>query len=297
MTRSWIWSFLTVASCAAPLPVAVQPPAQASSPPPAPPPREAEPTPSVRAAASEAQPPPEPPAESETSEVSEVCEALCKRVESACSETVASQCRARCARYEKEACAQEVVEALTCQANAESHSLCLPVAAVSCTQAFQRLRTCQQGKGQAEGPAEKADSPVADWQRFSLAPTVEASVLLPAGSTSFTKAGLPGYRGELEHVTYELVAVPAPGGKVTQGALVQTVIRFVGVGCQQGLRVHGTFESDGRTSTRFESRCNDKSSWHGMLHVWPDKAIAVAVHAPTGVQGVTDPMFDSFETE
>jgi hypothetical protein len=158
------------------------------------------------------------------------------------------------------------------------------------------MTACRGGQDTVAAPQEREEQIPAGWQRVRDA-TLGVSVMLPPDASMDSQATNRTWRGAHAGAEYFLAALPPPDGEVTQRDLVRMVLQYLGTRCQRGLRMHGSFEVDDRTSVRFESACRDGTTWRGMLHVWPTKAVVVGSRAPAGTRVVDEAMFSSFQTD
>jgi hypothetical protein len=229
--------------------------------------------------------------------VVETCEALCKRSEAECDEASARKCRATCKIYVSlgERCAAPVTDALACQAKAERDAVCSNIAAASCLIQFRAMKACERGEAaQPETPRAEETVPTS-WTRVKDE-VLGFSIALPSDAVAVTEERVK-WRATEGEVTYEVAHLPAPRSQDLELAdrdLVRLALAHIGFGCQRGLRLHGRLDRDGSTAARFDSSCNDKSEWHGMVRVWNGKAISTAAHVVSG-DAVQAPFFYSFE--
>jgi hypothetical protein len=237
-------------------------------------------------------PPPAPPAPT----VAEVCEQLCVRADQICTADGARRCRGACVAYVRAStgCEDQTKAALECQVRAEASDICSHVAASSCAREFRVLRACQRGEPPPETQLGTAGDVPAAWQKI-VDEELGFSLSLPPDAALDTAAKRRTWRAEEGGTSYVVARLPDPPAKITDAALLRMVIDYVGVTCQRNIRLHGRFESDGIVGVRYDSGCNDKSQWHGMLRIRGGQALSIGWHAPAGVQGVLDPFFFSFE--
>jgi hypothetical protein len=95
-------------------------------------------------------------------------------------------------------------------------------------------------------------------------------------------------------VTY-LAAVLPPIERPTEKDLTSLTIRYLGLDCQAGIRLHGRFETEGGVNERFYSKCSNGDAWHGMLRASSRNVVVTAERVPSGKQGTGDSFYYSFE--
>jgi hypothetical protein len=252
----------------------------------------------LAAASDGAEPEPEPSGPTGPT-VAEVCEALCAQVASLCSEESAAGCRIRCERYKKQeaSCGEPIKKALTCQAQTKSKTICVNVASDSCQEEFRRMHACQKGEDPDAAPERSPALELpSEWKRVKDE-TLRVSLVLPPNAQLTTSENLRTWRGEHEGVTYLLEEQPAHRGALTQAVVLRMVLKHVGPTCQKGLRVHGRYETGDRTSLWFETSCHDGSERRGMMHIFPNRTVVVAVRSPSGGGDLDRALFASFRVE
>jgi hypothetical protein len=197
-------------------------------------------------------------------------------------------------------CPVEVRDALSCQQEADDFLLCSNIAAESCAPLYRTMALCREGKaepkpwGQKEQAAETGGAP-AGFERK----TVSAhgfSQLMPSGAKLKAPSGKEfQLKGSDSGVTYLAKSVEVVGGAGEPDAknILRTATKYLGNECQPKLRLHGRFETAGVIHVRFDTVCEDGTTYHGMFHFWEGKAI-VATTVLESDTGEANPNLDSF---
>lgn len=304
MTFARFGAYLAVAIGAALIgcggPVA-PPQAPAREPAPAPPTLE---TP-VPAAAPEVAPEPEPePPSAETQdtpnpsadEVRTACADLCRQATEKCSSRSARRCRANCERYEElvDRCADQALAAIRCQASVPG-LVCSNVVG-QCAADFQRLSACE--SGQAPQVAAESSAPVAPPpEGWVLMKDQEGGfqVAMPRSSEPKIESGNRTWRVDDETGVTTVVSVLPPfQGEVNDKALVRKVLVILGQQCQRDMKIHGRYQTNGKEAVRFDSRCTNGNSWHGMLRISERHVVLTAQIVPPGKEPTGDAFYYSF---
>lgn len=225
--------------------------------------------------------------------ISEECAALCENAESKCSRRSARKCRANCDRYLSLAgmCEAQVLGAIRCQASTPN-LVCSNVVG-ECTQQFRALNACESGQPTVASDAPSTVNPPEGWQRIQ---DTQAGFALhmPPGAKLGQRDGHPTWSVESDGVTY-LAAVLPPIDRVTEKDLTRATIRYLGLDCQAGIRLHGRYETDSGVAERFDSSCRNGNQWHGMLRASSKNFIVTAEVVPPGKQATGDRFYYSFE--
>lgn len=250
----------------------------------------AEPTPSEEVA---------PPKEPATEIVARVCEEGCAKMDSACSARSASFCRASCRDYVSaaERCPVEVEDALSCQAKADDFLLCSNIAAESCTPLFRAMTECREGRAEAqtrhEPEPEKSNVPVG-WGRFAVS-QAGYSVLAPDAMRFSSGAATYKAVGQDENgIEYRLEPLVTDGREPTAANVLRSATAYLGNACQPKLRLHGHYESGPVKHVRFDTVCEDGSSWHGMLHFWEKKGAVTTTFLTPAQSSLANPNLEAF---
>lgn len=283
----WALAFATVGACSTPPPAESPEPAQEPNSDPEPlveePPPEPEPL--EEAAEPEEAPPPGP---KPTEVVGDVCEATCKKVESACSQRASEFCRASCRDYvgAAESCPVEVHAALSCQNDADDFLLCSNIAAESCANLYREMKRCRAGEvapkvwGQTEEAVVKSDVPTG-FERKAV-PAHGFSIPMPKGAKlSAAEKNFEMSAQDASGITYVVKSLELGSTKKpTDVSILRTATQYVGNTCQPKLRLHGRFESQGVIHVRFDTVCEDGSVYHGVLHFWDGKSVVATTKLP-----------------
>jgi hypothetical protein len=255
---------------------------------------ESEPTPAAEVEPPAAEPEAEPSSQSaKVDRVSEECAALCENAATQCSRRSARKCRANCDRYLSlaESCESQVLGAIRCQASTPN-LVCSNVVG-ECAQQFRALNACETGQTQALTDTASSVSPPEGWQRVQ--DTQEGfAVHMPAGAKLGNLNGHRTWSVESGGVTYLAAVLPAIQA-VSEKDLTAVTIRYLGLDCQAGIRLHGRFEKDGAVSERFDSSCRNGDEWHGMLRASGKNLVITAERVSKGKQATGDSFYYSFE--
>ncbi len=225
--------------------------------------------------------------------VNEECAALCDNADAKCSRRSARKCRANCDRYLSlaDTCEAQVLGAIRCQASTPN-LVCSNVVG-ECTREFRELNACESGQTVAGGEAPASINPPEGWQRIADS-EAGFSVHMPAGAKVGDEKGHRTWSVESNGVTY-LAAVLPPIEGVTEKDLTAVTIRYLGLDCQAGIRLHGRYEKDGAVAERFDSSCRNGDAWHGMLRASSKNLVITAERVPSGKQATGDRFYYSFE--
>lgn len=227
--------------------------------------------------------------------VAETCERICVRTQANCTAEAALTCRTQCQTYvaKSKGCETEFQRALECQAQAQDAAVCSRVAAPSCLEQFRDMKRCERGEPPPQAP--KPEIP-AGWERRAD-DELGLSVLLPSSATLDPAAPRRTWHAEVGRIHYYLALLEPPPKELTHPALIRVVLGYVSYKCQKKLRIHGRYDSPEETGFRFDTGCNNGTEWHGMIRIWPGKAVVTAYHASAELAGqaVGDPFFYSVE--
>jgi hypothetical protein len=162
-----------------------------------------------------------------------------------------------------------------------------------CSEQFRELNACESGQSFAGGETSAAVNPPAGWQRIEDREAGFA-LHLPPGAQLGQRNGYRTWSVESEGVTYLAAVLPAVQG-VSEKDLTSVTIRYLGVDCQAGIRLHGRYEKDGAVAERFDSSCRNGDEWHGMLRASTHNLVITAELVPKGKTATGDRFYYSFE--
>lgn len=230
----------------------------------------------------------------------QLCEAICHKMDTACTDRAADFCRASCGDYESAAhkCPVEVEAALGCQADADAVLLCSNIAAPICAPLYKRMQDCRAGTlaPQARNAGSEKEEPLPSGFALLSVPGLELEQLLPEGARVTTDAtGLVHARSTGPGgVEYALVQLPDEARSPTDKSILRTATAFVGNACQPKLRLRGRFETQGVIHVRLDTVCEDGKQHHGILHFFDGHVLVAVATSDPGVGAPADELLEAF---
>lgn len=223
-----------------------------------------------------------------------LCAKIAARAAERCTKRVAEFYAMNCRRYLKATkCEPEIQRVLECQTNTPEELLCAHQADPNCTDQNHQLQACDKGKAPIEQTKPEDLTLPTGWARIEDS-KLGFSVAMPNGAALEDNGPRRTWKAQEGDLTYIVATAEAPVGKLTSGALLRTIMKYLGARCQLQLKVHGEFELKSVTVVQYESGCTDGTMWRGMMHFWNGNAVSTAFHGPKGSHGVLEPYFYSF---
>jgi hypothetical protein len=249
----------------------------------------------------EVSPDPQPPARATADDtktqrpLEQLCSKIAARAVERCSKRVAEFYATNCRRYAKATkCEDEITRVLECQVKTPDELLCAHQADPNCTEVNHQLLACDKGKVPIEQTRPEDLTLPSGWAKIQDT-KLGFTVAMPNGATLEENGTRRTWKAEEGGLAYLVETAEAPVGKPTSGALLRTIMKYLGNRCQLQLKVRGEFELKGVTVVQYESGCKDGSVWRGMMHVWNGNAVSTGFHGPKGSRGVLEPYFYSFD--
>lgn len=280
-------------------PKATSNPPAAPSPAVQPMPRAAAPT-KPQAAPTEPQASPEPPtappptpeaAEPTAAEptLRELCERVCARLETQCSQSVAQSCRRTCERYDgtPEPCHEVGRDAFACWETV-NNPLCANIVPDGCAKPFRLFTSCRNAPESFvyESPPDKTD--LAGFERFS--PEGETFVAMMPGDVDKTEEGPEVvWSAHADGVRYFIRKLPAAPEEFTAKSQVRLAMKWLAP-CTGRLKLHGQVDTDDGVSVHYDGACDDASERHGVIHITKGAVFIIGTEGPSDNRG----QFDAF---